>query len=123
MTSRAIMNLMRLTEMSSSARGEDAPATTGQTNGKLEMSDVTRILQAIEQGEPGAANELLPLVYEELRKLAAQRMAMENPGQTLQPTALVHEAWLRLVGNDNTRWEGRAHFFWRRGRGHAPHSH
>jgi len=75
------------------------------------MSDATRILEAIEQGEPGAADELLPLVYEELRKLAAQRMAMENPGQTLQPTALVHEAWLRLVGNDNPQWEGRAHFF------------
>jgi len=75
------------------------------------MSDATRILEAIEQGQPGAADELLPLVYEELRKLAAQRMAMENPGQTLQPTALVHEAWLRLVGNDNPQWEGRAHFF------------
>ena len=90
-----------------------APVTVrpGQTNGRSEMSDATRILQAIEQGEPGAANELLPLVYEELRKLAAQRMAMENPGQTLQPTALVHEAWLRLTGNDDIRWEGRAHFF------------
>jgi RNA polymerase sigma factor (TIGR02999 family) len=75
------------------------------------MSEATRILQAIEQGDTGAADELLPLVYEELRKLAAQRMAMENPGQTLQPTALVHEAWLRLTGNVNIRWEGRAHFF------------
>ena len=75
------------------------------------MSDVTRILQAIEQGEPGAANELLPLVYEELRKLAAQRMALENPGQTLQPTELVHEAWLRLVGGEKPKFENRAHFF------------
>jgi RNA polymerase sigma factor (TIGR02999 family) len=75
------------------------------------MSDVTRILQALEQGNPQAADELLPLVYEELRKLAAARMARENPGHTLQPTALVHEAWLRLVGDENVRWDGRAHFF------------
>jgi RNA polymerase sigma factor (TIGR02999 family) len=75
------------------------------------MSDVTRILSAMDQGDPKAADELLPLVYEELRKLAAARMAQENPGHTLQPTALVHEAWLRLVGDDNVRWDGRAHFF------------
>jgi RNA polymerase sigma factor (TIGR02999 family) len=75
------------------------------------MSDLTRILDAVGQGDPKAADELLPLVYEELRKLAASRMAREIPGQTLQPTALVHEAWLRLVGEANPKFDGRAHFF------------
>ncbi|SPE59975.1 RNA polymerase, sigma-24 subunit, ECF subfamily [Verrucomicrobia bacterium] len=75
------------------------------------MSDVTRILESIEHGDPKAADELLPLVYEELRKLAASKMARETPNQTLQPTALVHEAWLRLVGNDNPQFANRAHFF------------
>jgi RNA polymerase sigma factor (TIGR02999 family) len=75
------------------------------------VSDVTQILQAAQAGDPKAAQELLPLVYEELRKLAAHRMANEAAGQTLQPTALVHEAWLRLVGNENQKWDGRAHFF------------
>jgi RNA polymerase sigma factor (TIGR02999 family) len=83
------------------------------------MSDVTRILSAIEQGDPHAADELLPLVYDELRKLAADRMAQEKPGQTLEATALVHEAYLRLVGNDSPRttlhspkqWNSRRHFF------------
>ena len=75
------------------------------------VSDVTRILNAAQRGDPKAAEELLPLVYEELRKLAAAKMAQERPGQTLQPTALVHEAWLRLVGKENQRWDGRAHFF------------
>jgi RNA polymerase sigma factor (TIGR02999 family) len=76
------------------------------------MSDVTRILGAIEQGEPGASAQLLPLVYDELRKLAAQRLAQEKPGQTLQATALVHEAYLRLVDAGNTlRWNSRGHFF------------
>jgi RNA polymerase sigma factor (TIGR02999 family) len=76
------------------------------------MSDVTRILSAIEQGDPQAAEQLLPLVYEELRRLAAQRMAAENPGQTLQATALVHEAYLRLVDGTGIRhWDGRGHFF------------
>jgi RNA polymerase sigma factor (TIGR02999 family) len=75
------------------------------------VSDVTRILQSIEAGDERAADELLPLVYEELRKLAAAKMARETPGQTLQPTALVHEAWLRLTGNEGAQWEGRAHFF------------
>ena len=78
---------------------------------KLFVSDVTRILDAIERGEPKAADELLPLVYDELRKRAAHKMASELPGQTLQPTALVHEAWLRLVGCENQRWENRTHFF------------
>jgi RNA polymerase sigma factor (TIGR02999 family) len=75
------------------------------------VSDVTRILTAIEQGDPQAADQLLPLVYEELRKLAAARMANEAAGQTLQPTALVHEAWLRLVGKENPKFENRGHFF------------
>jgi RNA polymerase sigma factor (TIGR02999 family) len=76
------------------------------------MNDVTRILSAIEEGDPKAAEQLLPLVYEELRRLAAQRLAREKPGQTLQPTALVHEAYVRLVGADPARpWEGRGHFF------------
>jgi RNA polymerase sigma factor (TIGR02999 family) len=79
------------------------------------MSEVTRILSAIEQGEPHAAEQLLPLVYAELRQLAAQKMAHEKPGQTLQATALVHEAYLRLVGNTNPsrqpHWNSRRHFF------------
>lgn len=74
------------------------------------MSDFTRILDRAQGGDPKAANELLPLVYEELRKLAAYRMACEAPGQTLQPTALVHEAWLRLVGSEQA-WNSRGHFF------------
>ena len=76
------------------------------------MADVTQILAAIEQGDPHAAADLLPLVYDELRKLAAARMAAEAPGHTLQPTALVHEAYLRLVGGEQPEgWNGRAHFF------------
>ena len=75
------------------------------------MSDVTRILTAIEQGDARAADELLPLVYEELRRLAAQKMSQERPGQTLQATALVHEAYIRLVGSDARDWSGRTHFF------------
>jgi len=76
------------------------------------MSDVTRILSAIEQGDPQASGQLLPLVYEELRRLAAQKMAQEKPGQTLQATALVHEAYVRLVDVDMARhWDGRGHFF------------
>ena len=75
------------------------------------MSDVTRILESIQQGDSKAADELLPLVYDELRKLAASKMANEALNQTLQPTALVHEAWLRLVGNVNPKFDGRAHFF------------
>jgi RNA polymerase sigma factor (TIGR02999 family) len=75
------------------------------------MSEVTRILSAIEQGDPSAAEQLLPLVYEELRQLAAHKMAQEAAGQTLQPTALVHEAYLRLVGTeDESHWDNRGHF-------------
>src|SRR5438477_321825 len=76
------------------------------------MSDVTHVLAQIEQGQPQAAEKLLPLVYDELRKLAAARLASEKPGQTLQPTALVHEAYLRLVGGEAPQdWNGRGHFF------------
>ena len=76
------------------------------------MEELTRILSAVQSGDPAAARELLPLVYEELRKLAAQRLTQEKPGQTLQATALVHEAYLRLVNVDQARrWGGRGHFF------------
>jgi RNA polymerase sigma factor (TIGR02999 family) len=76
------------------------------------MSEVTRILSAIEQGDPHAAEQLLPLIYDELRKLAAHKLAQEKPGQTLQATALVHEAYLRLVGtNPGQSWNSRGHFF------------
>ncbi|MGI6416683.1 MAG: sigma-70 family RNA polymerase sigma factor [Thermoguttaceae bacterium] len=76
------------------------------------MANVTRILAAIEQGDPRAAEELLPLVYGELRRLAAEKMAQERPGQTLQATALVHEAYIRLVDVDNVQhWDSRGHFF------------
>src|SRR5437588_142962 len=76
------------------------------------MSDVTQVLNAIEQGDPHAAEQLLPLVYDELRQLATQKMAQEAPGQTLQATALVHEAYLRLVGVDTVQhWDNRGHFF------------
>src|SRR5262244_1345608 len=76
------------------------------------MSEVTQILQAIEAGDPQAAGQLLPLVYDELRKLAAHRLAHQTPGQTLQPTALVHEAYLRLVGDPSGHdWDSRGHFF------------
>jgi RNA polymerase sigma factor (TIGR02999 family) len=75
------------------------------------MNEVTRIINAIQQGNRQATEELLPLVYEELRLLAAQKLAHEPPGQTLQATALVHEAYLRLIGPENSGWEGRNHFF------------
>jgi RNA polymerase sigma factor (TIGR02999 family) len=76
------------------------------------MSDVTQILNAMEAGDPQAAQQLLPVVYQELRKLAAARLAQEKPGQTLQATALVHEAYVRLVGSENSsKWNSRHHFF------------
>src|SRR5512147_3204842 len=76
------------------------------------MSQATLLLTAVKEGDPKAADELLELVYQELRRLATHRMAQEPPGQTLQPTALVHEAWLRLVGSDEERsWNSRGHFF------------
>ena len=81
--------------------------------GSVCMSEVTRILSQVEQGDPQAAEQLLPLLYDELRKLAAQKLAQESPGQTLQATALVHEAYLRLMGpaTPGKQWEGRGHFF------------
>ena len=75
------------------------------------MSDVTLILKAIEQGDEKATDRLLPLVYEELRQLAAQKLSHESPGQTLQATALVHEAYVRLVGSEDREWKSRRHFF------------
>ena len=75
------------------------------------MSDVTQILSAIDEGDSQAADQLLPLVYEELRRLATSRMACEKPGQTLQATALVHEAWIKLAGSNRQQWRGRSHFF------------
>jgi RNA polymerase sigma factor (TIGR02999 family) len=75
------------------------------------ISPATHILEAIQQGDPEASDQLLPLVYQELRKLAAQKMAGESPGHTLQPTALVHEAWLRLIGPAGQKWDSRGHFF------------
>jgi RNA polymerase sigma factor (TIGR02999 family) len=78
---------------------------------RQDMSEVTQILEAIQLGQPNAAEKLLPLVYDELRKLAAHKMAHEKPGHTLQPTALVHEAWLRLVGDQASEFENRGNFF------------
>jgi RNA polymerase sigma factor (TIGR02999 family) len=75
------------------------------------MNDVTRILDRVQHGDPKAAEELLPLIYQELRLLAAHKLAREAPGQTLQPTALVHEVWLKLVGPGPQEWNGRGHFF------------
>jgi len=75
------------------------------------MGDVTQILNAIEKGDARAADQLLPLVYDELRRLAAYRLSQERPGHTLQPTALVHEVYLRLVGADAPNWQGHTHFF------------
>ena len=75
------------------------------------MADVTRMLHAIKRGEAHTSAELLPLVYAELRRLAAHKLSQERPGQTLQATALVHEAWLRLAGAENQKWDGQRHFF------------
>ena len=75
------------------------------------VSDITLILNAVQQGDPKVAEELLPLIYDELRKLAARKMAHEAPGHTLQPTALVHEAWLKISRTDQQVWNGRQHFF------------
>jgi RNA polymerase sigma factor (TIGR02999 family) len=88
-------------------RSRDAPALLGAVN----QDQVTPLLQRIDQGDPHAAGELLPLVYDELRRLAAAKLARESPGQTLQATALVHEAWLRLGGDQQPAWGNRAHFF------------
>src|SRR5438105_11467575 len=94
------------------ALGHGSGNTPGRPSASVAMMDVTRILSAIEQGDPQAAEQLLPLVYDEPRKLAAQKLAQEKPGQTLQGTALVHEAYLRLVGaGQEQRWDSRGHFF------------
>jgi RNA polymerase sigma factor (TIGR02999 family) len=93
-------------------RGEAQASFPKSVNARVVMSEVTRILSAMEHGEAQAAERLLPLVYDELRKLAAQRLAQEKPGQTLQATALVHEAYLRLVDVDRAQqWNSRGHFF------------
>jgi RNA polymerase sigma factor (TIGR02999 family) len=107
---------------SKTTRRPDHPAATnaagnvGPNRSRNTLHDITRVLDAIERGEPLAASELLPLVYDELRKLAAQKLAQEKPGQTLDPTALVHEAYLRLVddgssGASDPVWANRRHFF------------
>jgi RNA polymerase sigma factor (TIGR02999 family) len=95
----------------SAFRGVSAKVLEVKPHRSDTMSDVTLMLAAIEQGEPKAAERLLELVYEELRRLAAFKMAQAAPGQTLQPTALVHEAWLRLVGTQNPTFKNRTHFF------------
>lgn len=101
------MSLPRLSHPPISAPENGAvPGSSGNR-----MSDVTLILQRIEHGDPRAADELLPLVYQELRKLAASKMSRESAAHTLQPTALVHEAWLRLGGDQQPNWQNRAHFF------------
>ena len=89
----------------------DPGRSAATRQGMVAMSDVTRILNAIERGDAKATDELLPLVYEELRVLAAQKLSHETPGQTLQATALVHEAYLRLVGDEPPSWNSRGHFF------------
>jgi RNA polymerase sigma factor (TIGR02999 family) len=96
---------------SSRAEFQSSSPATARDDSLSCVSDVTRLMEAIQQGNANAADQLLPLVYEELRKLAASKMAQEAAGNTLQPTALVHEAWLRLVGHDNPKFAGRAHFF------------
>jgi RNA polymerase sigma factor (TIGR02999 family) len=89
-----------------------SPDTVDQVFSGEPLNEITQMLQAVDRGDPAAAEQLLPLVYEELRKLAAARMANEAAGHTLQPTALVHEAWLRLAGNDaQVQFANRAHFF------------
>jgi RNA polymerase sigma factor (TIGR02999 family) len=102
----------RYTLLLSSREEISCGPTSSLSVGVPPMHEVTRVLSAIQQGDPHAAEQLLPLVYEELRKLAAQKLAREAPGQTLQPTALVHEAYLRLVDHDQAQhWNSRGHFF------------
>src|SRR6516162_1877770 len=92
--------------------GPGSVTPPGPPSAGVSMNDVTHILSAIEQGNAGASEQLLPLVYDELRKLAAHKLAQEKQGQTLQPTALVHEAYVRLVGGNQPQdWNGRGHFF------------
>src|SRR5262249_33549159 len=105
--------LLTIPLLAASGASRYTPATPALfPSGFPPMNDVTRILSAIEQGDPQAAEQLLPLVYDELRKLAARKLAQEKPGQTLEATALVHEAYLRLVDMDSAqKWDGRSHFF------------
>src|SRR5213596_1168928 len=91
--------------------GRSRASQQGQSGSRSVMADLTQILQAVEEGEEQSSQRLLPLVYEELRRLAAARMALEPENQTLQPTALVHEAWLRLVAPGEVHLENRRHFF------------
>ncbi len=99
---------MRLTMAPRYGQNPNIPVATCQPRC---MSQVTQILTSIEQGDPKAAEELLPLIYQELRRLAASKMALQAPGQTLQATALVHEAYLRLAGTGHHSWDSRGHFF------------
>src|SRR4029077_19853672 len=93
-------------------RGAPAAPARGSSGGARTMDTITKVLNAIEHGDPHAAEQLLPLVYDELRKLAAAKLAHEKPGQTLQATALVHEAYLRLVDSEKAQqWNSRGHFF------------
>jgi hypothetical protein len=102
---RPVMHTVRGGTSRSDAVGVPVEAAAGRASRAVSMNDVTRILSAVAHGDAGAAEQLLPLVYDELRRLAAQRLAREMPGQTLQATALVHEAYLRLVGHDpDQRW-------------------
>jgi RNA polymerase sigma factor (TIGR02999 family) len=104
--SRALNEVDLRSSNKSVAMSNNAPKSGAETGG-----DVTRILDRAQTGDSNAAAELLPVVYDHLRQVAAAKMAYERPDQTLQPTALVHEAWLRVVGNENQEWKGRAHFF------------
>src|SRR5262245_28477460 len=102
----------RVTSHRASALGHGTGTVRRQPTASRAMTDVTRVLSAIEQGDPLAAEQLLPLVYDELRNLAAVKLAQEKPGQTLQATALVHEAYLRLVDvEEASHWNSRGHFF------------
>ena len=97
--------------MGNAERNQASPGGLGECILAERMNEITLVLQSMGRGEGGASEELMPLVYDELRRLAAARMARETPGQTIQATVLVHEAWLQLAGNGGRRWENRAHFF------------
>jgi RNA polymerase sigma factor (TIGR02999 family) len=111
-THRLATRLVERTEPANAWDVVGGGGSGGSVGLSVPMGEVTRILSAVERGDANAAGELLPLVYDELRRLAAHKMAQEAAGQTLQPTALVHEAYLRLVGDEQeTHWDGRRHFF------------
>lgn len=104
--------MQAIIDLSAAGKSGGAHAATNLMTGEVRLADVTQILSAVEEGDARAAEQLLPLVYEELRKLAAAKITQERPGQTLQATALVHEAYLRLVGKDGGgHWDSRGHFF------------